>query len=169
MSTQLNPIKTGQITWEVTVTGTGYFTAVAPGMPDMNSRSYDDLEQRCKEKAAKARVRVSVPYVRFTTVNGVARAIHGTATGIHAGNGKVLTREPSGTDQVHGSGYYPPMEAADEARVIEIMNAETALRAEHAKILGKYRFGERFEGLSGVVRKAIDAALAAKTEEGEAE
>ena len=166
MTTHLNPIKTGPVTWTVTVSPGGVFCADATGMAPLTAMSYEELKQRCKDKAAKTRVKVSIPYVRFSTENGVTRAVHGTATGIHAKTREVLTREPGGTDQVSGiGGYRVPMDAADESRVIEIMNAESALHAERIAILAKYKFGTSYDGLKKVVQGAIDAALAAKASE----
>jgi hypothetical protein len=158
---ELDPLKTGAVTWTVQVDRHGWFYADAPGFTQISAETLAKVEAQCKVKASQARVKVSVPYVRFgRSLNGW-RAVHGEATGIHAGNGRVLTREdgkPGEPLSGYGSdGAYPPMDAADEARVVEIRNQELALAAEQKGILAKYKW----RGIKETVQKAVDEAAAA--------
>ena len=160
--TELDPLKTGAVTWTVQVDRHGWFYADAPGMTQVSSGSLAKIEAQCKVRASQARVKVAVPYVRFgRLVGGGYRAVRGEATGIHAGNGKVLTREggkPGEPLSVYSSdGVYPPMDAADEARVVEIMSHAAVLDAERRAILARYKFEY---GLADVVRKAVEQAAA---------
>jgi hypothetical protein len=162
---ELDPLKTGAVTWTVQVDRHGWFYADAPGFTQISAETLAKVEAQCKVKASQARVKVSVPYVRFgRSLNGW-RAVHGEATGIHAGNGRVLTREdgkPGEPLSGYGSdGAYPPMDAADEARVVEIRNQELALAAEQKGILAKYKWGAgRYGGIKETVQKAVDEAAA---------
>src|SRR5271154_6342038 len=90
---ELDPIKTGAVTWTVQVSRSGRFYADAPGFTQVSGDSLAGVEAQAKVKASQARVKVSVPYVRFGRTPDGYRAVHGEATGIHAGNGKVLARE----------------------------------------------------------------------------
>ncbi len=163
----LNPLRTGAVTWTVQVDRHGWFYADAPGFTQISGDSLAKVEAQCKVKASQARIKVSVPYVRFAMLTGGDyRAVHGEATGIHAGNGRVLTREdgkPGEPLSGYGSdGAYPPMDAADEARVVEIRNQELALAAEKKGILAKYKWGAgRYDGIKETVQKAVDEAAAA--------
>jgi hypothetical protein len=162
---ELDPLKTGAVTWTIRVDRHGWFYAEAPGFTQISGDSLAKVEAQCKVKASQARVKVSVPYVRFGRSQGGYRAVHGEATGIHAGNGKVLTREDGKpSEPLSGYGYsdsvYPPMDAADEARVVEIRNQEMAMVAEQKGILAKYKWTAGYGGIKEAVQKAVDEAAA---------
>jgi hypothetical protein len=156
---ELDPITTGAVTWTIQVDRHGWFYADAPGFTQISAETLAKVEAQAKVKASQNRVKVSVPYVRFgRSLNGY-RAVHGEATGIHAGNGKVLTREggkPGEPLSGYGNdGVYPPMDAADEARVVEIRNLELALAAEQKGILARYKW-EHGYGIKETVQIAVE-------------
>jgi hypothetical protein len=163
---ELDQIKTGAVTWTIQVDRHGWFYADAPGFTQISGDSLAKVEAQCKVKASQSRIKVSVPYVRFGRLTGDRgyRAVHGEATGIHAGNGKVLTREDGRPGEplsgYSSDGIYPPMDAADEARVVEIRNQEVALAAERSVILAKYKWGGHYDGIKDAVQKAVDEAAA---------
>jgi len=174
---ELEPIKTGSRTWQVTVNSLGEFRANTDGLADVTASSYKALVDQAKVKASQARVSVDVPYVRFTHRGGSSSSfrsggdekphtVHGTATGIHGSNGNVLARENGKPQQLSYSlgEYYRPFEAGDEARYLEIMATMSALHAERQALTQKYAFKN---GLKRHVQAAVDAAVAASAEGGD--
>jgi hypothetical protein len=163
-------IVTGQITWDVAVGEDGYFYATAVGvtLPQCSSETYAKLEETCKRHAAKYKVKVAVPYMRFARRHGGSFfVVHGIASGIHGGNGKILVREGEaladgnivfGTaDPItpYSHDVYPPLDEGDAKRVIEVNNQLLALQQERNAILARYKW---LRGFGGTVSDAIDQA-----------
>lgn len=173
MTMRFKEFTTGEVTWTATVADDGRFYAVAnvKDLPQVGGCStFDELETACKRHAAKFKVKVAVPYVRFTRkTNDEFVAVHGIAIGIHGGNGKILVRE----GQVMSDGnvvqhkadpitpyshdVYPPLDEGDEKRVIEINNQLLGLQRERNMVLAKYVWRR---GFGGTVTDAIDAHVA---------
>lgn len=163
---------TGQITWTVTVGSDGYFYAsTSADLPDVSGQNFEKLEEACKRHAAKYKIKVAVDYVRFARKNNdTFVAVHGIATGIHGGNGKVLAREgevmSDGSVVLHSADaltpythdVFPPLDEGDEKRVIEINNQLLALQRERNAVLAKYTWKR---GFGGTVQDAIDAQVKA--------
>lgn len=173
MTMRFKEFTTGTITWTATVADDGRFYAVAnvKDLPQVGGcATFDSLEDACKKHAAKYKVKVAVPYVRFARrTEGGFVVVHGIATGIHGGNGKILVREgqvmSDGNVVMHSADpitpyshdTFPPVDAGDEKRVIEINNQLLDLQRERNALLGKYTWKR---GFGGTVQDAIDAQVA---------
>jgi hypothetical protein len=154
----LEPLKTGAVTWTVTVDGKGRFYADAPGFNQLTAKSYSELGDVCKVRASQARAKVAVPYNHFAwNDNGEQVMERGIATGLHAGNGKVLLRTDDGkTYQAQGyvNDYFTPMVRADADRMLAILREVQVLEDERRAILSRYKFED------GSLKQAVSQAVA---------
>jgi hypothetical protein len=173
----IKQIKTGPIEWGVTVGQDGYFYAKAVGvtLPEPSAETYAGLEEKCKRLALKHKVKVEVPYMRFarSTSSGF-HIVHGIATGIHGGNGKILVREgealADGNIVFHSADpitpyshdVYPPLDEGDAKRVVDINNQLLELQKERNAILARYSWKR---GFGGTISDAVDAATVASAHE----
>lgn len=150
---KLANLKTGAVTWTVTVSPQGQFYADAPGMTQCTAGSYEALAEVCKVRASRARVKVSIPYAHLNS----GRYSEGTATGIHGGNGNILVSENGKMHQVDSwtRSYCQPFSDADRDRWTEVCAQAQALDKERKEIERRYAFPGGFEK---AVKDAVKAA-----------
>lgn len=159
MSEQLKPFEAGGVKWHVTVDRDGHFTATADGYASVSGCKYADLESQARDQAARARVKVHVPYVRPDWKLDRPVLVSGIATGIHAANGNLLLAENGRTAQGGRAvrGCLKPMSHDDAARYLELVQQERDIKVASDEIARKYRF-ESISGLRGAVEDAVKAA-----------
>jgi hypothetical protein len=166
--------KTGNTTWNVHVSG-HQFIAIAPGFSDVHGDSWDEMENKAKVAASKAKVKVAVPYVYLSWTGHEHRKavlVTRVATGLHAASGNVLYKDGSGSGQeTYGhsrSGFMTPFEGnEDKAEYLALVEQRHALDKKISEIEARYRFGAG--GLKGAVEKAIEAEHARRAGETDGE
>lgn len=173
--TPFKEVVTNLITWNVELGADGQFYANAKDMPEVSSSTFDGVEAICKRHAAKHKVKVSVPYMRFARKGRETFVVvHGIATGFHASNGRVLVREGERLSdgeivyhtaeaiQSYSHDVFPPLDEGDAKRVIEVNNQLLELQRERNAILARYTWRR---GFGGTVSDAVDEAVRAKNSE----
>jgi hypothetical protein len=169
VSVDVGEFSTVNVKWKVVLTSSHRFRATAPGFPDVNGASWDDVENHAKVLASKARIKVDVPFVtvewRGFGGNRHLEFQRQHATGLHAGNGNILVINQYGRpDQLSRDyGALKPMDDEDGGRYLLLAESINRLTKEKTDLENKYGFGFG-KGLKGAVSDAIDAAHAARAE-----
>jgi hypothetical protein len=168
-------IKASGTTWEVSFhSRTHQFWARSPGFHDINGRTWGDVEAQVKKRVAKARVKVSIPYVIAVWVHeGAGKAptlVPGTATGIHGGNGKVLAtqggRNRSLEITAYGrDGYMTPFTEGEQERFLDLLKRRKQLDDMIKAIEEEHKWGGR--NLRAAVEKEVEEARIAMMAEGD--
>lgn len=153
--TQIGEFKTGNVTWTARVDA-HLFYASAPGFADVHGETWDAMETSAKAQAAKAKIRVAVPYVmmrwnRWHKPEFTRR----TATGLHSSNGNVLYTDGHSTGQETGTETRRrPFSPEDETAYLELVTRHREIGLQIRDLEQKYAFEH---GLTGAVQVAIDA------------
>jgi hypothetical protein len=175
-------VKVGEIaasgtTWEVSFhSRTHKFWAKSPGFTDISARTWEDLEAQVKKRVAKARVKISVPYVIAVWVNeGDGRRPElapGTATGIHGGSGKVLATQGGKSRSLEitaygRDGYMTPFTEGERERFLDLL----ARRRSIDEMIKAYEDDHKWEGrnLRAAVEKEVEQARVAMMAEADAD
>lgn len=136
------------------------FVASADGFPDVSGDSWVVMENHAKVLSSKAKVRVSVPYVKvITSLREPPKFARRTATGINAGTGNVTYRDERGNASQETHSYregtaMKPFSPEDEAEYLELLARHRELEARVHAIEASHVFDG---GLKGEVGRAIDA------------
>jgi hypothetical protein len=167
-------IKASGTTWEVSFNSrTHQFWAKSPGFHDVNGRDWEAVEIQVRTRVGKARVKVSVPYVIVVWVtDGDGRRpelVPGTATGIHAGSGKVLATQGGKSRSLEISaygrdGYMTPFAEGERERFLDLLARRRALD----EMIKAYEDDHKWDGrnLRTRVEKEVErvrVAMAAET------
>jgi hypothetical protein len=168
-------IKASGTTWEVSFhSRTHQFWASSPGFTDINGRDWEAVEIQVKKRVAKARVKVSVPYVIAVWVHeGDGKAptlVSGIATGIHGGNGKVLAaqggRNRSLEITAYGrDGYMTPFAEGEQERFLDLLKRRKQLDDMIKTIEEEHKWDGR--NLRAAVEKEVEQARIAMMADGE--
>lgn len=163
--------------WEVSFhTRTHQFWARSPGFTDISGRTWEDVEAQVKKRVAKARVKVSVPYVIAVWVHeGDVKAptlVPGTATGIHGGSGKVLAsqggRNRSLEITAYGrDGYMTPFTEGEQERFLDLLKRRKQLDDMIKTIEEEHKWDGR--NLRAKVEKEVEEARVAMMAQAESE
>jgi hypothetical protein len=168
-------IKASGSAWEVSFhTRTHQFWAKSPGFTDISSRTWEDLEAQVKKRVAKARVKISVPYVIAVWVReGDGKAptlVPGTATGIHGGSGKVLATQGGKSRSLEitsygRDGYMTPFTEGEAERYLDLL----ARRRSLEEMIKAYEDDHKWDGrnLRAKVEKEVEEARVAMMAESE--
>ena len=168
----------GGVTWQVEIdTRSHLFEATAPGFRTMHGHSWAELENVVKVTVSKARTQVAVP---FAYLKGTLKEASGgqqyyeyavrtgTATGIHAGTGKVLYTGSDGNKGQQLNAYSQnefrvPPDAQAAAGLADMATAISRMEAE----LSALRAGLAFSHgtLKGEVEHAIKEARVREAKE----
>jgi hypothetical protein len=161
MADSVGTFKTGNTTWNVHVQN-HMFHATAYGFTEVVAPSWDEMENKAKVAASKAKVKVEVPYVHLSWTGREPRKavlVTRVATGLHAGSGNVLYKDGSGSGQeTYGysrSGFMKPLSREDEIEYLALAEQRQALDARITAIEMRHKFAAG--GLKAEVEKAIEA------------
>jgi|HubBroStandDraft_2_1064218.scaffolds.fasta_scaffold86732_2 hypothetical protein len=168
-------IKTSGSVWEVSFhSRTHQFWAKSPGFHEINSRTWEDLEAQVKKRVAKARVKVSIPYVIAVWVReGDIKAptlVSGTATGIHGGTGKILATQGGRNRSLEAvaygrDGYMTPFTEGEQERFLDLLKRRRQLDEMIKAIEEEHKWDGR--NLRAAVEKEVEEARIATMAEGD--
>jgi hypothetical protein len=159
-------IKAGGTTWEVSFhSRTHQFWAKSPGFTDVSGRDWEAVDTQVRARVGKARVRVSVPYVVVWDLDEGGHLeptlAEGTATGVHAGSGKVTATQggKNRSLEITGygrDGYMTPFTEGERERYLELLVRRRSLEEMIKACEDDHRWDGR--GLRAKVEKEVERA-----------